>query len=128
MSTRWDAVVDPAAGRLPPAPVVSVPLRSLTGTIAVEVRLFGALASTCATRTVRLELPPQATIADVFAGLCRELGESFLANLVDESGAKRRHCRLFVGGYAVEDVSTPLAATADPSNIEIILLVAPEGG
>lgn len=131
MGIRWDAVVDPAKADLieapPPAPRIILDQR--IDRIPVEVRLFGALAATGAQqRSIRLELPCDATIGEVFARLGDHLGHSFLAHLVDENGAKRRHCRLFVGGYAVESLNTPLAATADPSQVEIILLVAPEGG
>ncbi len=128
MGIRWDAVVDPATVDEAPPPTPLVVLDPRIGRIAVEVRLFGALAATGAPRSIALELPPHATIAEVLARLGEHLGDSFLTHLIDETGAKRRHCRLFVGGYAVEDVGTPLAATADPSRIEIILLVAPEGG
>jgi hypothetical protein len=56
------------------------------------------------------------------------LGEGFLAQVTDANGAKRRHCRLFVGGYPVEDLRTSLGAMPDPRDIDIILLIAPEGG
>ena len=130
MGIRWDAVVDRATvdiGRAPP-PTPRFVIDERAGRIEIEVRLFGALASVGAERSIHLELPVHATIAEVFALLGERLGETFLALLVDEAGAKRRHCRLFVGGYPVENVNTALAATADPSKIEIIVLIAPEGG
>lgn len=130
MTIRWDAVVDPTTvdtGKAP-SPRPSFFVDQCADRIALQVRLFGALASFDAKRSIQLELPVHATIADVFALLGERLGETFLALLVDETGAKRRHCRLFVGGYPVENVNTPLAATADPTRIEIILLIAPEGG
>jgi hypothetical protein len=130
MGIRWDAVVDPAAaaaGRAssPAPPSIAV---ADAGRVVVDVRLFGALASLASKRMLRLELPARSTIADVLVCLGERLGASFLGLLVDEAGLKRRHCRLFVGGWAVESMSTPLPATDDPSEIEIILLVAPEGG
>jgi hypothetical protein len=60
--------------------------------------------------------------------LGERLGEGFLAQVLNENGAKRRHCRLFVGGYPIESLQTALGATPDPREIDIILLIAPEGG
>ncbi len=127
MNVRWDAVVDRAAvetGETPRPPK----LATGQGRIEVHVRLFGSLASHSAERSFRLALPAAATIADVLAAAGERLGEGFLAQVLDERGAKRRHCRLFVGGYPVEDLRTALGATPDPSEIDIILLIAPEGG
>ena len=129
MNVRWDAVVDRAAV----ATRETSPRRELaTGPCAdrieVHARLFGALASTSDERSFRLQLPPTATVADVLTLLGERLGEGFLAQVLNESGGKRRCCRLFVGGYAVEDLTTALGAIPDPSEIDIILLIAPEGG
>jgi hypothetical protein len=131
MGIRWDAVVDPAAaaeaGCAPPPAARSISLAD-ADRVLVDVRLFGALAYLTSERSLRLELPAHSTVGDVLVRLGERFGASFLALLVDEAGTKRRHCRLFVGGYAVESTDAPLPATADPSEIEIILLVAPEGG
>jgi hypothetical protein len=129
MGIRWDAVVDPAAvGRHQSRPLPQTVIDRRSGRIGVRVRLFGALAALSAERSLRLELPAATTIAGVLAALGERLGEAFLAQLLDERGAMRRYCRLFVGGYPVEDVGMPLDATADPTEIDIILLIAPEGG
>ena len=130
MSVRWDAVVDRAAGIICEAPL---PLPGSTtgqsaGRIEVRLQLFGALACTSTERSIRLELPNIATIAEALAIAGERLGDGFLAQVLDESGSKRRHCQLFVGGYPVEDLQTPLSAIIDPSDIDIILLIAPEGG
>jgi hypothetical protein len=130
MSIRWDAVVDRSGvdfgASLPPRP------RSATDRdnkpIRARVRLFGAIAWSTSERTIALELQASETLGRVFARLGEHLGEHFLAQVLDEGGAKRRHCRLFVGGYAVEDLQTPLCSTVGPSEIDIILLIAPEGG
>ncbi len=130
MSVRWDAVVDRSAVQAREA-APRPPTRALDqarGRIAVPVRLFGALASQSAERSFRLALPAAATVADLLVVLGERRGDGFLAQVLDETGAKRRHCRLFVGGFPIEDVDTALAATADPSEIDIILLIAPEGG
>jgi hypothetical protein len=127
MNIRWDLVVDrkPADGGTPP------PCRSRLGPdhgggrIAVRVQLFGALAVASEQRSLALELPAGATVRDVLATLGHLLGETFLVHVLDAGGAKRRYCRLFVGGYPVEDLQMPLGATAE---IDIILLIAPEGG
>jgi hypothetical protein len=129
MNVRWDAVVDRAAvaTRETPAPP-GRPVEPSAGGIEVHVRLFGALASTSAERSFRLGLAATATIADVVTLLGERLGDGFLAQVLNENGAKRRHCRLFVGGYPIENLQTALGATPDPREIDIILLIAPEGG
>lgn len=130
MNVRWDAVVDPAAverHRAPPrlpSPVIDPNADS----IRVRVQLFGALAALSSQQAVELALPAGATVADVIAMLGDRLGETFPTHVIDASGAKRRHCRLFVAGYPVEDLQTPLCPTIELTEIEIILLIAPEGG
>lgn len=130
MNVRWDAVVDRAAvetRKTPPRPPKRATVQDAER-IEVHVRLFGSLASHSAERSFRLALPATATIADVLVVVGERLGEGFLAQVTDENGAKRRHCRLFVGGFPIEDLQTALRATPDPSEIHIILLIAPEGG
>jgi hypothetical protein len=73
-------------------------------------------------------LPAGALVADVIAILGEQLGEIFSAQVVDAGGVKRRHCRLFVAGYPVENLQTPLYPISDLTEIDIILLIAPEGG
>jgi len=92
------------------------------------MRLFGSLAALSAERSIRIDLPTCSTIADALKAVEQRLGVSFRMQVLDETGAKRRHCRLFVGGYAVEDLHTLLDGAADPTEIDIILLIAPEGG
>jgi hypothetical protein len=104
----------------PPRPVAVPP----DARVRAHVRLFGALAAASAERSFQLELPAGTTIAEALGAL----GEPLLARVLDESGAKHRYCRLFVAGQAVEDLQTALDAHADPTEIEIILLIAPEGG
>ena len=130
MSVRWDAVVDRGAVEIrngpPPSPLSTSNCRA--GSSHVHVQLFGALAAVSAERSIRLELPIAATIADVLAILGERLGEPFTARVLDWTGAKHRHCRLFVEGYPVENMQTPLCARSELTQIEIILLIAPEGG
>jgi hypothetical protein len=130
MSIRWDAVVDRSIADVDTTPRAQSGLAGVRdqGPISVRVRLFGALCSLAAERTIQLEVGARATLADVFARLADRLGESFLAHVLEKSGAKRRHCRVFVGGYPVEDLRTALCAVANPGEIDIILLIAPEGG
>jgi len=130
MNIRWDAVVNPAAveaRRLPP----SLPQSAIDGNgncIRVRVQLFGALAALSRQQSVELTLPAGVTIADVIAILGDRLGEAFTTHVIDARGTKHRHCRLFVAGYPIEDVQTPLTLTMELTEIDVILLIAPEGG
>ncbi len=130
MNVRWDAVVDPVTVeryKAPPRlrqPVIDPNADS----IRVRVQLFGALAALSSQQSVELALPAGATVADAIAMLGDRLGETFPTHVIDARGAKRRHCRLFVAGYPVEDLQTPLHPTIELTEIDIILLIAPEGG
>jgi len=132
MNVRWDAVVDRAASavdyyKIPPL-LPRAENSQPAGNIQIHLQLFGALAPLAMERSIKLELPPPATIADVLAALKVRFGELFLARVQDKAGAKHRYCRLFVDGYPIEDLQTLLGATANPIEIEIILIIAPEGG
>jgi hypothetical protein len=132
MNVRWDVVVDRAASavdyyKIPP-PLPRAENYRPAGNIQIHLQWFGALASLSVERSLKLELPPPATIADVLAALKGRLGELFLARVLDKTGAKHRYCRLFVDGYPIEDLRTMIDAAANPIEIEIILLIAPEGG
>ena len=131
MNVRWDAVVDrTAAGGIDktPPPLPWSTSNQRTDCIQVHVQLFGALASVSAERSIRLQLPTTTTVADVLAILGERLGDSFLARVLTKTGAKHYHCRLFVDGYPVEDLQASLNVASEPTHIEIILLIAPEGG
>ena len=129
MHVRWDAVVDRSlvTSEIAPAPVRR-PGREPGGAVRAHVRLFGALASIGAKRAFELDLPGDAVVGDVVVRLARDLGEEFLSRVLDPAGSKHSYCRLFVDGVAVEDLRAPLEMTADPTQIEIILLMGLEGG
>jgi hypothetical protein len=133
LGVRWDAVVGSRAVaadtcKTRPHAVEAIAGEACHRRIQIRVQMFGALATLCAERSVTFELPANTTLAGMLAALSRHYDPSFLTHIVDAAGAKRRHCRLFVDGYAVEDLQTQLRAAADPTEIDIILLIAPEGG
>jgi hypothetical protein len=127
---RWDAVIAPRTASIESArpPATCTVVSRSAGLIQVHVQLFGALSALSAERSIRLNLPTHSTIADALMAVEQRLGGAFRAQVLDETGAKQRHCRLFVGGYAVEDLQSQLDGATDPTEIEIILLIAPEGG
>lgn len=130
MNIRWDAVVNRATverHRAPPLLPQSVIDQNANG-VRVRVQLFGALAALSGQQSVELALPAGVTVAEVIAILGDRLGETFRTHVIDTSGAKRRYCRLFVEGYPVENLETPLYPTTELTEIDIILLIAPEGG
>ena len=127
-NVRWDDVVDSTLIQSMMAP--AVPQRrdedGRAGDVRVHVQLFGALASIATERTLDLVVPKPVTVATVVAAMGERLGEAFLARVVDAAGMKQRYCRLFVAGAQIEDLRTPIGA--DSVGIEMILLVAIEGG
>ncbi len=96
--------------------------------IRVRVQFFGALAALNSQRSVELVVPAGTLVAEVIAILGEQFGETFSTQVIDAGGAKRRYCRLFVAGYPVEDLQTPLYPANELTEIDIILLIAPEGG
>jgi hypothetical protein len=126
-NVRWDEVVDSAFVQSSVMPAFqSRDQHGSASNLRVDVRLFGALASITTERMLSLVVPKPATVGTVVAALGAHLGDAFLARVVDETGAKHRYCRLFVGGVPIEDLRTPI--NADSIEIEMILLVAIEGG
>ena len=89
----------------------------------VHVRLFGALASITNAKPFCAEA---GNGKSRFGSIGRTSGGAFLARVLDETGAKRRYCRLLVAGVPIEDLQT--AIDTDSIEIEMILLVAIEGG
>jgi hypothetical protein len=127
-NVRWDEVVDSAFVQSSVVPTVQS-RRDQHGSacdLRVHAQLFGALSSITTERMLSLVVPKPATVGTVVAALGERLGDAFLARVVDETGAKHRYCRLFVGGVPIEDLRTPI--NADSIQIEMILLVAIEGG
>lgn len=127
-NVRWDEVVDSPFVQSSTVPAVQSrrDQHASASDLRVDVRLFGALASITTERMLSLVVPKPATVGTVVAALGERLGDAFLARVVDETGGKHRYCRLFVGGVPIEDLRTPI--NADSIEIEMILLVAIEGG
>jgi hypothetical protein len=128
-NVRWDEVVDRALVQPSMTPVIQRSgnrQHESTNDVSVHVQLFGAWASVTIERTLNLVVPKPATVGAVIAAMGERLGDAFLARVLDDTGAKRPYCRLFVGGVPIDDMQTPI--DADSIDIEMILLVALEGG
>lgn len=126
MSVRWDAAVgDSCFWSEPPVEVRQPPLAGES----VEVRVwpFGILAASNVSRPIILNLTQGFTLRTVIAGLKARFGDDFLDSVLDGGGGLISQCRVFVEGCAVENLDSPLPAKPQ-ANIEIILLVAIEGG
>jgi hypothetical protein len=128
MYVRWDAVVDRATAAAGSSCSGTACSASAGDTIQAGVQLFGALSSMSPERRIKLVLPSGATVSDMLAVLGERLGKPLIAHVLDRMGRKHRHCRLYVDVYPIEDVHARLAARAQPTQVEIILLIAPEGG
>jgi hypothetical protein len=128
-NVRWDEVVD----RTLVQPSI-MPAFQRSGDrqdesakdVSINVQLFGAWASVAVERTQNIIVPKPTTVGAVIAAMGERLGDAFVARVLDDTGAKRRYCRLFVSGVPIDDMRTPI--DADSVDIEMILLVAIEGG
>lgn len=130
MNVRWDAVVDRERARIPAAePGPRSPVEAgQSGTAVLQIWLFGSLAPAGVERPLTLTVALPARLGDVMARLAERFGPDFLARVLDAQGGTHSHCRLFIDGQPVEDIATPLAAESQPTQIEMILMTAAEGG
>ncbi len=96
--------------------------------VEVRVWLFGALSALSAERPLVLGLAPGFTAGDVIEHLGDSLGDEFLSRVLAAPGEKFSHCRLFADGFAVEDLDAPIRSSGETTVIELILMIAPEGG
>lgn len=94
----------------------------------VHVWLFGTLSRFDPERPVVLHLPRDFTAGDVVARLGERYGAKFLDRVLSAPGEKFSHCRLFVNGSLVEELDTPIETNGTATDIEMILLIAAEGG
>ena len=124
-ATRWDeAAADDgywSEASAPPAPPCA-------GPVEVRVRLFGSLAAEHAQQPIVVRMSSGATLGGVLAELGRVLGPARFAEVLGRRGDKRRTCRLFIDGEAVEDLSLPLCARGGRVDVEMIVLAGIEGG
>lgn len=129
MAVRWDAVVqDNQFWAEPGGPVSSMPDADANSPASVEVWLFGTLAEAVVERPVKLQLERPFCVADVIDELGRRHGPQLLARITAPDGVKARNCRVFVNGRPVGDIAAPLRIGAIPTQVELIVLNALEGG
>lgn len=97
------------------------------GAFTLHVWLFGALSALTPERPLVLRLTEPFTVGDVIERLGDRLGDEFISRVLFAPGEKFSHCRVFVDGFAVENLDEPLEA-GETAEIEFILMIAPEGG
>jgi hypothetical protein len=68
------------------------------------------------------------SVGDVIAELGCRWGRPFLDKVAAPGGGILNYCRMFVNGQSVEDATAPIQTTGSPTQIEMILLTAAEGG
>lgn len=129
MAVRWDTVVqDNHFWAEPGGPVSSIPAADTNSPACVEVWLFGTLAEAVKERPVILQLECPFCVGDVIDELGRRYGPELPARITTPDGVKARNCRVFVNGQPVGDTAAPVRIGAIPTQVELILLNALEGG
>lgn len=129
MGVRWDAVVQDSGfwsectRQSPDAPAADA-----DGLVCVQVWLFGSLADGVPERPVTVEFHGPFSVGDVVAELGCRWGRVFLDKVTAPGGGILRYCRMFVNGESVDDATAPIRTTESPTQIEMILLAAAEGG
>lgn len=94
----------------------------------VQIWLFGMLARFATERPLVLHLPANATFGQAINTLARRLGPKFAEQVIQAPGKAFNHCRIFADGRQIEDLSETIGGTEPTSNIEMILIMAAEGG
>lgn len=127
MGVRWDAVVqDKGFWSNTARPSRETP--AADSNCRVQVWLFGSLADGFAERPVTVEIRGAFSVDDVIAEIGRRCGRAFLDRVTAPGGGILRYCRVFVNGQSVDDARTPIQTTESPTQVEMILLTAAEGG
>ena len=129
MSVRWDAVVqDNGFWSNTARPSRETPAADANRPVCVQVWLFGSLADGFVERPVTVEVRRLFSVGDVIAEMGRRCGRAFLDRVTAPGGGILRYCRVFVNGQSVDDATAPIQATETPTQVEMILLTAAEGG
>ena len=127
MGVRWDAVVQDTGFWSDAArPSKETPAADMNRR--VQVWLFGSLAEGIAERPLTVECRGAFSVHDVIAELGRRCGRAFLERVTAPGGGILKYCRVFVNGQSVDDTTAPIQTAESPTQIEMILLTAAEGG
>ena len=127
MGVRWDAVVQDN-GFWSNTARLSQETPAADANCRVHVWLFGSLADVFAERPLNVEIRGPFSVGDVIAEIGRRCGRAFLDRVTAPGGGILRYCRVFVNGQSVDDATAPIRTTASPTQVEMILLTAAEGG
>ena len=127
MGVRWDAVVQDTGFWSDAArPSKETPAADMNRR--VQVWLFGSLAEGIAERPLTVECRGAFSVDNVIAELGRRCGRAFLDRVTAPGGGILKYCRVFVNGQSVDDTTAPIQTAESPTQIEMILLTAAEGG
>lgn len=127
VNVRWDSAAQDAGFWSKPGSTARESASQAGDRIRVQALLFGALAPACSAGPIALELHRPFSARDVIEALARRLGDPFRERVLDASGRKHRHCRIFVDGLPADEIDAQVAAGPD-ARVEMILLTAAEGG
>ncbi|MDE2166994.1 MAG: hypothetical protein KGJ66_11745 [Alphaproteobacteria bacterium] len=94
----------------------------------IRVWLFGILSRFTTERPLILHLPATATFGEAIDTLAHRLGGQFAELVLQEPRKTFSHCRIFADGKHVENLNEAFERTTSASNIEMILVMAAEGG
>jgi hypothetical protein len=102
------------------------------GDITMNVALFGYLSTKAENDRLTLSVPGNAKVRDVIEIIGEACGPEITATFKNDSGEFIECCRIFVEGVLLDDLDAAIISKngqdEQPSNIEIILLMANEAG
>ena len=128
LGVRWDAATSRnsfwlAAPAAAPAAAADTP----SGSVEVRVWPFGILAGAGLPRPLTVNLAQGFTLSQVLDAVRSRYGAALLDDMFDDKGELNSHCRVCVDGDMVESLQAAVHC-GPQANLEIILLVATEGG
>ncbi|NQV56719.1 MAG: hypothetical protein HQ503_12740 [Rhodospirillales bacterium] len=99
-----------------------------TAAVNVSVRLFGILSAIVPENPIHMTMTQPVAIGDVIARVQAVAGPAFFANRSRTFAAASPSCRVFADGFPIEDVEAILEPKDGSIDLEIILVLAYEGG
>lgn len=96
--------------------------------ITLKISLFGILARHIPERPLMLTMPGTTTVSDLITYLEKEYLQSVPELATDDPAGLSPFCRVFIDGYPIEDFNLLVDNGKPVIDLEMILLLAYEGG
>tara|TARA_B100001964_G_C14229108_1_gene599139 strand:+ start:1079 stop:1528 length:450 start_codon:yes stop_codon:yes gene_type:complete len=110
------------------SPVEDVADSGIVDDIEIRISLFGILAMQIPERPMVLTMPRATTVSHIITNLEKKYLHSIPEMAAEDPAGLSPYCRVFIDGYPLEDFDHPLDNGKPAIELEMILLLAYEGG